>query len=269
MIALSIPSVRPVTFNGVSLSCSGFNITDNTNYEQMDSDTSFGTSAFINGIRLIRTVAPSGVSTIHSFTNHINDDTHIISVDTSIDTRITIINNGSFKFPISSKINGVYLVHIVSIPNPRMGFASPTIYKTNDLAVFIQSSRYVIYQAIIDNPTNNPSNTGSWRKVSIDVNLKFSNLTGSEATIPSNYLNSVSVSQNCIGSNLSCIESKVGNSFCDSCKCGDICNNSKSMGMIKATLLMTRLEQLTIGTTQYNNTINQYKNTLCKLCQCS
>lgn len=68
---------------------------------------------------------------------------------------------------------------------------------------------------------------------------------------------------------LACVMANYKTSFCESCKCDDICRNRKSANIMKATLLMRELELPFDSETEFQDKLAQYAGIIKTLCQCS
>lgn len=89
--------------------------------------------------------------------------------------------------------------------------------------------------------------------------LASPNMTVAQDDLPEDFLAS-----------LLCVESKLKTSFCNGCKCCDICKNPQAVDVIKATLLVAEL-QLYGGdktSSEYLDMLSQYTTTIKILCQC-
>lgn len=238
--------------------CSGFTVTDNTNYAALSTPT-FSLLQFILGLRVINIIAPDGSNKIYSDVTTINNIGYAINVD---GTYVTSIPNLNTYTPTSWTFfetqQGAYQVQILSIPQlpPIIYPYISTDYLTGDITVVTLGTQYVIYQALVDNPTTDITDTAQWRQIVLLQNFTLSvwpSVPLPGTIIASNYLNSVSILEDCYLSSYTCVVSSLSCGFCCG-KCDDILSNKTSVAIIKASLLVAEIQ--VVGT---NNLYSFYR----------
>lgn len=249
MIIFSPPSIVPLG------GCSGFNLTDNTDYNQQGTGfTTFGFGLFQSGVRMINITLPNGSNTTYA-TQGFSAGISITGFNNSYNTNIN--GNGS-SFVFSELQQGAYSIDIVSIPyypNQPSVFPAST-FQIGDLAVSsLIGGRYVIYQCQVNNPTSLISDTSQWLPLRVTSNFKLvyaSNIQGTPFGFPVSYINTNNTySQDCYSNSLSCILNNLNSGLCCGC-CDDIFKNRNSISVIRATFLTMELQLLQQNSFGYN-----------------
>jgi len=242
MIALSAPSILPIG------GCTGFVLTDNTDYAQAPTSADFNLGRFYLGLRLINVTYPDGVNKIFCTYNSVNESSVQVNIDQSYNTTIpNVIPSAPETWQFYSTKQGVFTVNIVSVPLSTYGFTSTpiaTTFQTGDIVFAFLLGQYVLYQALVNNPDNNLLNTGEWQEVVLLDNFQivpFANQSATPVALPSNYVNTVTITNDCYLSNLECIIQNLSCAFCCG-KCDDILVNKNAVAIIKASLLVSEIQ---------------------------
>lgn len=221
---------------------------DVTDYNQ-STTSAFRLSAFTNGLRIIRLVAPSGEVTLYSFSQLIvngTSPTTFLTV-TDLQCQITALNNENYEFDLNLEETGEYEIDILSIPR-----ASPSgAYVDGDMYCDVVGGNYIIYK----------KTSGTFSPLFTDED--FTGVTES-------YINRFIFTPVCTFSeNIACVFSYYESAFCGRCNCGDVCKNKKSNNILKATLMLRELELIQDSEVEYNAKLSLYTSVMQKLCQCS
>ena len=232
MIELTQPTLTG--FGG----CSGFTLTDNTNYDQLDSDPTFKFNQFNAGFRFINIIYPDGTNKIFNSFPQFFPVSNITPLN-------TIINSDSDNWIFNTYELGGYTVQIVSIPLINQN-VSPTNYLIGDLTYGYGIGTVCV--AIVNNPTNNLQDITQWAPVYILPNFKpilvsEYNVGGTSFNFPTDYITQVTYTQSCYIDSLTCVLENLNGAFCCGC-CDDLFKNKTSVTTIRATLLVMELELL-------------------------
>lgn len=220
----------------------GFSLTDNTDYNQLNSDSTFnfGLFSYGVGVRFINVIYPDGSNKIFVQPNYIiyfpNNTSGIFN---------TGIHGNGDSFQFISYQQGTYTVQIVSIPYCSQN-NSPLNFQIGDLTVSSAGTGYLqIYRAKVNNPSNVVTDTSQYDPVFLSYGFKLFNVFvfSSEFDIPSDYVSSQTYTQNCSSDSLECILSNLSSGLCCSC-CEDIFKNSNSVSILRATFLVAELQYI-------------------------
>ena len=244
--------------------CTGFEITDTTDYNQLPGFyvggfyNLFKLSNFELGLRIIQVIYPDGTSQIFC-----SNSLQGVTVTQYI-TNITSANNTDYQQTIYTTAQGVITVNIISIPALAFPTGVPSSTQTNaqkgDLVFNLFAGGYYLFQAVVDNPTLDFSDASQWLGFTLNQNLQLVSLTSPYVTsdIPLDYINTVTVTQDCYLTSLECVFNNLDCCFCCSgCCCEDSLRNQYSVRAIKASLL--DLELQLIKYQQLNSTSSDWQ----------